>query len=927
MGLKIDGIASSEHLDSSGEVLKIDGHDISDLIEGKGVLNWEHNNDSSEDIVGAIIFAKKIKKKSDCDNEREEMFWDACKVPFVYIIAELFDDEEHPGAVAAAAMIRFYKNRGMKVLAGFSVEGATLDKQDNILKRSVGRRVALTLRPCNKSAISDVYEDSKNKDLTKFMQLNKPIIGKAYEVPDIIFSDLSKGQNGDWQKEGYTLEHSVSIDHKHTPDYKHHSIVAKDKNGNVAGTYKFSERFGAGGNTKLPDLYPAHVSTDAKHQRKGLANAAYDFVEKHTGKKMGKGWSQTKAAEGLWKQPERPFGKSEDFKRPAPSAHHARNRMFAMEDGLHKTALPEAKMPVHNQKVRDTADSYMKSKGMSMVHNAHQVEVHPDMAKKLADAYHAMPHTPNEPETKRAYGALINETKDQFEHLKNNGFKFSKIQPGQENPYKTSADLHADVHNNNHAWYFPTESGFGAEGAENNDHPLLQKVKTSEGEIHANDLFRVVHDVFGHAKEGNGFGPKGEENAWRHHMQMYSPEAQKALTSETRGQNSWVNFGPHGENNRKDPKNTVYAEQKAGIMPDWTRGMWNGSDTKKSEDPFAELRASVANLKKTLTAGNYAVAPSQLSGGAALMIEDSGLKSKSKGLKPSIKKKLESVIGSWDGKSSLKDMIKAALPEVNDSYIDHFASMAEEYTLKKAVNHMEHCDNDNASVAQDSLITGINVFAHEGKERFIATNYAGKPVMVVCCDEDEAKRATKFYEFVSTIFPTYSACVPMTNYLKHTALAKQCAYVQLLPEDHAKNTIINSSFYADFRKDSWVLHGFALIDLMTGAYQDRTELNTLCGQPPLFLGNTQAFHYDNFGGKPFYLKLIGNELLHLQAVQMLQKIDAVDLAVHGRYALGLNPGEIRTMVRIVERLQSEYHGKTISQLFNIITDGIKNAKD
>jgi hypothetical protein len=53
------------------------------------------------------------------------------------------------------------------------------------------------------------------------------------------------------------------------------------------------------------------------------------------------------------------------------------------------------------------------------------------------------------------------------------------------------------------------------------------------------------------------------------HKQMYSPEAQKALTAETRGQNSWVNYGPLGEQNRANPGATTYAEQKAGLMPDW----------------------------------------------------------------------------------------------------------------------------------------------------------------------------------------------------------------------------------------------------------------------------------------------------------------------------------------------------------------------
>jgi hypothetical protein len=43
------------------------------------------------------------------------------------------------------------------------------------------------------------------------------------------------------------------------------------------------------------------------------------------------------------------------------------------------------------------------------------------------------------------------------------------------------------------------------------------------------------------------------------------------MTAETRGQNSWVNYGPHGENNRKaSAADTTYAPQKIGLMPEWT---------------------------------------------------------------------------------------------------------------------------------------------------------------------------------------------------------------------------------------------------------------------------------------------------------------------------------------------------------------------
>lgn len=83
-------------------------------------------------------------------------------------------------------------------------------------------------------------------------------------------------------------------------------------------------------------------------------------------------------------------------------------------------------------------------------------------------------------------------------------------------------------------------------------------------------VHNCVHDYFGHVKEGVGFRADGEENTWRAHSSMFSPLAQRALTTETRGQNSWVNYGPHGESNRKaGAAETHYADQKVGLLPEW----------------------------------------------------------------------------------------------------------------------------------------------------------------------------------------------------------------------------------------------------------------------------------------------------------------------------------------------------------------------
>ncbi len=49
------------------------------------------------------------------------------------------------------------------------------------------------------------------------------------------------------------------------------------------------------------------------------------------------------------------------------------------------------------------------------------------------------------------------------------------------------------------------------------EHPLMTAAE--------NDLFRAVHDLFGHGAAGRTFDRHGEEAAYRSHAEMYSPLA------------------------------------------------------------------------------------------------------------------------------------------------------------------------------------------------------------------------------------------------------------------------------------------------------------------------------------------------------------------------------------------------------------------
>lgn len=242
--------------------------------------------------------------------------------------------------------------------------------------------------------------------------------------------------------------------------------------------------------------------------------------------------------------------------------------------------------PVPTQAVRDVASAYAQSANIDYNPDTNYEKVDETRAKKIADWYDKAQNAPNDPQVKASYDALKSETKAQYDQIVKAGYT---IEPWlKDGPaYKSSKDMIEDVSKNKHLFYDPTsKTGFGtgqAEAAANN--PMLEDsgIKVNGQSVPYNDLFRAVHDFFGHAKEGVGFGPRGEENAWRQHSQMYSELARPAMTSETRGQNSWVNFGPFGEQNRANPKNTTFAEQKAVLAPDWVVN--EGAPTKKTVAP------------------------------------------------------------------------------------------------------------------------------------------------------------------------------------------------------------------------------------------------------------------------------------------------------------------------------------------------------
>lgn len=196
-GTFIHGVAASEHLDSSGERIMIEGVDISSLTKD-GVLNMEHQSKEASSIVGKIWEAKKILKQSDCDNDHHRFFWDKVKMPYIYIAGELFDAVGHKEASEVAAMLKFDQqeslNKESKKLINFSIEGSRVEKQGSVITKCIARKVSITLTPCNK--VCEAHElkiddrEEKHSDSGKFSFI-QDIMSKSDEPS----CQIMKGEN------------------------------------------------------------------------------------------------------------------------------------------------------------------------------------------------------------------------------------------------------------------------------------------------------------------------------------------------------------------------------------------------------------------------------------------------------------------------------------------------------------------------------------------------------------------------------------------------------------------------------------------------------------------------------------------------------------------------------------------------------------
>lgn len=154
--LEIDMIAGSQLRDTQGEMLSVEGADITELELGKGRFNDNHGKGFFNSI-GRITGVKKIFKEEDCDDDRHKYYWNKVKTPFIYCKGYLYnDDEDHMNARAAAAILRNIHKEDTPLKLKASVEGGILSrgkKDEKLLASTKIHSVALTFTPANNATL------------------------------------------------------------------------------------------------------------------------------------------------------------------------------------------------------------------------------------------------------------------------------------------------------------------------------------------------------------------------------------------------------------------------------------------------------------------------------------------------------------------------------------------------------------------------------------------------------------------------------------------------------------------------------------------------------------------------------------------------------------------------------------------------------
>jgi len=263
------------------------------------------------------------------------------------------------------------------------------------------------------------------------------------------------------------------------------------------------------------------------------------------------------------------------------------NPVNAAPTKLIKTTPPNQTLKVssetglssHSDRIRQVAQDYHKIMGYSDPEFKPAMVFNDEIGAAAADIFEQLPMFDDN--AIPYYNKFIQETNMQYQVLLDAGMEFEVVDGDPYTPNRAGhQQMIADMENSK-LKVLATEAGFGDE-ATSKLNPMLAESKYTDvnGRVMLeNDVFKAVHDTFGHGMRGNTFGPVGEYNAWLAHKEMYSADARRVMTTETLGQNTFTNYGPHMRDangnllGKSDagyikPADRPFASQKVALMPE-----------------------------------------------------------------------------------------------------------------------------------------------------------------------------------------------------------------------------------------------------------------------------------------------------------------------------------------------------------------------
>lgn len=340
--LEIDMCSSSQLRDTQGEMLNVEGADIGELLAGRGRLNDNHGK-GFFNCLGKVTAAKKIFKAEDCDDDRQRYYWEKVKSPYIYVKGELFDDEDHPNAKAAAAILRNIHKSDCPLKVKASVEGGVITRgisDPALLARTKIHSIALTFVPANQATLVEPLNLEKSEDVATDLILIKSVMHLAQEnVPSFrqitrtasaekIENNLNKiagmlGVEIPWELKQDLIQDSLkskieenvhrintlvkrqlAVANSPTYSYQHEHhdlgdgdmlthVKAFHPSGKIAGEAMFEHK----PNTPLK---LADITVHPEHQRKGVASGMLNHAEVNTSKKVADHTAFTDAGAAFW---------------------------------------------------------------------------------------------------------------------------------------------------------------------------------------------------------------------------------------------------------------------------------------------------------------------------------------------------------------------------------------------------------------------------------------------------------------------------------------------------------------------------------------------------------------------------------------------------------------------------------------------------